>query len=201
MPNAPVLIVSVRRYNPYEFWGCLGVLQQREIPYILSSTHNYVWSERDRKEVINTIPLEAIDASLPFRGLMIVSGNPSDTRALWFDKQLKALVVDSRSTPIAAICAAAPCVRYIAKGKRVATYPLVEAKSLIKDSGGLLSTESIVVDPPIVTAEHQMRTVQWANAFCDLLQGQSTNINIIDSGFSPRGKPRRLPLELRHRVE
>jgi putative intracellular protease/amidase len=109
---------------------------------------------------------------------------------------VRRLVEKHRDVPLAAICTAVPSIRYALKDIRVSFFPLVEARSLLNDAGAVLTTLSLCVDKNVVTAENQSRAKEWAIHFCDLLEGKKTEFHLIDSGFVPKGRPRRLPPEL-----
>jgi putative intracellular protease/amidase len=169
----------------------LAALQDRGHEYELVSSDTVIVDEKGRKAFRIKRTWNDVDPDEVFDGIAVVSGHPGDTGKLWKDTKVHRLVASMNGSPVAAICAAVPSIRGIAEGHKVAAYPLVEAKRLLRDAGAIVTTLSICVDGKLVTAEHQGRAKQWANYFCDLLEGIDVDFPYVDSGYSPTGKPRR----------
>jgi len=128
-----------------------------------------------------------------FDGLMIVSGNMKDTEAYWTDPRVLKLVdrAGELDKAIAAICCSVPTIRNVANGKKVSFFPLVRSRHLLKDAGAILQTVAMTVDGKLVTAEHQMATQIWAEAYVKVLNGEDPGNGLVDSGFVPRGRERK----------
>jgi len=195
-----VLVCTVRRYNGHELWQGLATLLERGHTFEITSTAEVIMDELSGKanRVSRTWDEVALDEE--FDGLMIVSGNPKDTANLWVDDKIRQLVEAYGAKPVAAICAAVPAIRYVASGKRVAFYPLIRSRQLLGDAGAVLTHLSVCVDQNLVTAESQARSVEWANYFCDLLEGIVPEFSLIDSGYRPLGKPYRRLKEIRNLI-
>lgn len=191
---AHVLIVVARRYNGHELWTTLGTLRHRGHSVEVISTSHLIADEVTGKT--NTIKrlLDDVPNIDDFDAIMFVSGNMKDTEAYWHDKRTLSYVDQAvkRDMPVAAICCSVPTIRKAARGKRVSFFPLIRSGELLSHEGALLQTVSLSVDGHLVTAENQMVTQMWAEAFCDVLDGVDPNIHLIDSGFTP-GKRMRKP--------
>jgi len=195
-----VLVICARRYNGHELWTALGVMQKQGHTFEVVSTSTTIMDELTLRP--NTIErtinqVQAIDM-FDFDALMIVSGNMDDTEAYWTNDHVQSIVkhFGASDKPVAAICCSAPTVAPIAKGKRVSFYPLVRSRQRLKQAGALLQTVAISVDGKLVTAEHQMATEMWAEEFCNVLAGKPPIYVFEDSGFVPRGRPRRMAPEI-----
>lgn len=198
MPNKPrILVVCARRYNGHELWTALGVMQESGLDFEVVSQAVYIEDEvTGQQNVINRtvyqVPLEELQQ---FDGLMIVSGNMSDTEAYWKDKHVLDMVklMNDRVAPIAAICCSVPTIREAATGKKVSAFPLIRSKELLSRAGALYQTVALTVDQNLATAEHQMATQMWAEAYCRLVKGEEPLPPLIDSGYMPKGRSIRTP--------
>jgi hypothetical protein len=143
------------------------------------------------QRVLNDITAD--DLREDFDGLMIVSGNMADTEAYWKDPKVLSLVhtAHEMGVPLAAICCSVPTIRDAAEGKKVSFFPLIRSRQLLSDAGAILQTVACTVDEPLVTAEHQMATQMWANAFSDIMLGRPHSVKLVDSGYMPKGRPRK----------
>jgi putative intracellular protease/amidase len=177
-----VLVVCARRYNGHELWTALGVMQERG--------HEF--------EVVSTDKTIKDELTLRPDAIMIVSGNMKDTEAYWDDKTVLKLISDINQDDgvVAAICCSVPTIRQVANGKQVSFYPLVRSRERLRDAGAILKTVALTVDGRLVTAEHQMATQMWAEEFCNVLEGLPPEYNLQDSGYVPKGRPRRITPEL-----
>jgi len=199
-----VLVVCARRYNGHELWTALGVMQRA------GHTFEVISSDTDIEDEVtgqrNTIErtIHDVDPSEmeSFDGLMIVSGNMADTEAYWSNKTVLGYVdaAEADQKQIAAVCCSVPTVRYAAKGKKVSFFPLVRSRQILKEAGAILQTVALTVDQNLATAEHQMATQMWANAFSKMLNGEDPEVNLVDSGYIPRGRPRK-PIEGMNKVQ
>lgn len=190
---AHVLVVVARRYNGHELWGALTVLQSRGHTFELVSTDttlaNEVTYEHNRIEkTFDDVP--SVD---PFDALMFISGNMDDTELYWHHPKALEYVdqAHERQIPLAAICCSVPTIRKAAKGRRVSYFPLIRSRKLLEGEGAILQNVSISVDGPLVTAEHQMATEMWAEAFCEVLEGNDPDLGLEDSGYTPKGRERK----------
>ena len=187
-----VLVICARRYNGHELWTALGVLQQAGIDFDVASTSKIIADELTRQP--NTIELIVGDITNleGYDGLMFVSGDMGDTEAYWHDTHIQKLVgLVPDDMPVAAICCSVPTIRLLARDKKVSFFPLIRSRMLLEDAGAILSTISISVDGNLVTAEHQMATQTWAALFVQVLEGETADPELRDSGYVPEGKTER----------
>lgn len=195
-----VLVVVSRRYNGHELWTALGVMQERghEAEVISTSTliSDEVTGQRNRiaKTLDDVRSLEGYDA------LMFISGNMSDTEAYWDDPRTQAYVAEAQAKkmPLAAICCSVPTIRSAAAGKKVSFFPLVRSRDRLTKAGAILQTVAVTVDDKLVTAEHQMATQMWAEAFCDVMEGKQSSVQLHDSGYTLPGRLARPDPDLQH---
>ena len=192
-----VLVVCARQYNGHELWTALGILQERGHTFEVISTDYYIQDEVTfQPNVIERIipEVDADELGTKFDGLMIVSGNMADTEAYWDDPKVQSYVTRAGELdiPVAAICCSVPTIASISEGKRVSFFPLVRSRVRLLDAGALLQTVAMTVDGNLVTAEHQMASQIWAEAFSDVLDGKPyQGIELVDSGYVPKGNLRK----------
>ena len=186
-----VLVIVARRYNGHELWTALGVMQEAGIEFdVVSRTKNIVDEVTRQPNTIEMV-LEDVTSLDGYDGLMFVSGNMDDTESHWHDPHIQSLVEMAADMPVAAICCSVPIIRGLVSGKKVSFFPLVRSKILLEEAGAILSTVSISVDGNLVTAEHQMASQVWSEQFVKVLEGEPTDPNLVDSGFTPEGKTER----------
>jgi len=191
-----VLVVCARRYNGHELWTFLGVLQEAEIDFEVISTATLIEDEITYQPNLIDRTLDDVESVKGFDGLAFVSGNMKDTEAYWDDPRALRYVRQAirANIPIAAICCSVPTVRAATYGKKVSYFPLLRSTELLERAGALCQTISITVDDKLVTAEHQMATQTWAEAYVRVLNGDlDVDLGLRDSGFIPGGKGRRKP--------
>ena len=191
-----VLVVCARRYNGHELWTFLGVLQEAEIDFEVVSTATLIEDEITYQPNLIDRTLDDVEDITGFDGLAFVSGNMKDTEAYWDDPRTLRYVRQAvdMNIPIAAICCSVPTVRHAASGKKVSYFPLQRSTEILEKAGALCQTISITVDGKLVTAEHQMATQTWAEAYVRVLNGDlNVDLGLRDSGFVPGGKGRRKP--------
>lgn len=186
-----VLVLTVSKFNGHELWVGLGHLVKRDHEFVLASTADVLVDETTGKYTRSQVLFDDLESFDEYDGLMVVSGDPKETGKLWTNPKIEQIVNEFSERPVAAICAAVPAIRSITEGKRVAFYPLVRARQLLRDSGAILTTLSLCVDGNLVTAESQARSMDWAEYFCDMLEGKEINFELKDSGHLPMGRPRR----------
>ncbi len=187
-----VLVVCAQRYNGHELWTALGVMQEAGLEFEVVSTRTLIADEVTR--VPNTIERTLDDLEdEEFDGLMFISGNMGDTEAYWKDTRTLDLVHQAviYKKPIAAICCSVPTIREAARGRKVSFFPLVRSRELLVRAGAIPHNISITADGDLVTAEHQMGTQVWAEAFVEVLNGRTPILELEESGFSPEGKTQR----------
>lgn len=196
-----VLVVCARRYNGHELWTALDVMQDRGHTFEVVSTDRIIRDELTLQP--NSIErlvydVQVQDAVEQFDGIMIVSGNMSDTEAYWSDNHVLALIqaFADADKAIAAICCSVPTIRGVARGKRVSFFPLLRSRDALRNAGAILTTVTLTVDGKLVTAEHQMATQMWAEEYCNVLEGLPPQYTFHDSGYTPKGRPRRPPKEV-----
>lgn len=190
-----VLVICAKQYNGHELWTALGIMQRRGIEFEVVSTQREIKDEISfqpniiDRTVGDLLPNEMFD----FDGIMIVSGNMKDTEAYWRDERVlnQIRMADQMGKAIAAICCSVPTIREVAKGKRVSFFPLIRSRMLLEEAGAVLTTVAVSVDGRLVTAEHQMATQLWATAFSNILEGKPDGVNLVDSGFTPKGRERK----------
>lgn len=189
-----VLVVCAQKYNGHELWTALGVLQSRGHTFDLISTKTIIRDEITLKpnRIEQTIADVTYDTER-YDGLMIVSGNMQDTELYWKHPKVLSYVetANGEDQPIAAICCSVPTIRHAAKGKKVSFFPLVRSVDLLTRAGAVLQTVAMTRDQNLVTAEHQMATEVWVTEFCNMLEGLDQSNFFHDSGFVPRGRPRK----------
>ena len=189
-----VLVICARQYNGHELWTALGVMQQFGHTFEVVSTSIYIEDEvTHQRNVIERTLDSNIYISEGFDGLMIVSGNMADTEAYWTDPRVQAIVkeADACFIPVAAICCSVPTIAPIAKGKKVSYFPLIRSRQRLEDHGAICQTVACTVDGNLVTAEHQMASQMWAEAFSRVLNGETVELGLVDSGYMPKGRERR----------
>jgi putative intracellular protease/amidase len=170
-------------------------MQERGIDFEVVSTETTVFDEVTYQA--NTIARTINDVDLAeledFDGLMIVSGNMADTELYWKHEKVLEFVrlTDKQEKPIAAICCSVPTIREAARDKKVSFFPLVRSRQLLSNAGAILQTVALTVDGRLVTAEHQMASQMWANAFSDVLLGVDPDVRLVDSGYVPKGRERK----------
>ena len=186
-----VLVIVARRYNGHELWTALGVMQEAGIEFDVVSRSKNIVDEVTRQPNTIEMVLEDVTNLDGYDGLMFVSGNMDDTESHWHDPHIQSLVAMASDMPVAAICCSVPIIRSLADGKKVSFFPLVRSKIILEEAGAIPQTVSITVDGNLVTAEHQMASQVWSEQFVKVLEGEPTDPNLVDSGFTPQGKTER----------
>jgi putative intracellular protease/amidase len=200
-----VLVTCAQRYNGHELWTALGVITKRGYEFEVVSQDTTIRDEITlRPNVIERVVYDVgtVELTDRFDAMMVVSGNMDDTERYWHDDHVLSLVdkVEELERPLAAICCSVPTVRFAAKGKRVSFFPLIRSKKLLQQAGAILNSVSITADQNLITAEHQMSSQRWANAFCDMLDGNEPNVGLFPSDFPDPSRERR-PIEAVERLK
>jgi len=193
-----VLVVCARRYNGHELWTALGVMQEAGLEFEVVSQAKYIEDEVTGQPNVLERKVWDVDPSemtSKFGALMLVSGNMGDTEAYWKDNHVLGLVEAANAPlqPIAAICCSVPTIRNAARGKAVSFFPLIRSRELLTRAGAILRTVAWTVDQNLVTAEHQMATQMWAEAFVGMIYGREPPKPLHDSGYVPKGRLVRTP--------
>jgi putative intracellular protease/amidase len=190
---AHVLVVVAQHFNGHELWTSLGVIQRAGHTFEVVSTDVHISDEVTGKRALIKRTLKDVPSLEGFDALMFVSGNMADTELYWSLKGPLSYVREalSKDLPIAAICCSVPTIREAAKGKRVSFFPLIRSRKLLVDAGAIPSSVSLSVDGKLVTAEHQMMSQMWAEAFAEVLSGRNPTITLVDSKYTPRGNERK----------
>jgi len=200
-----VLIVCAKRYNGHELWTLLKRLRVHDVAFEVVSQETLIRDELTLQP--NTIARTVYEVSPDemdlFDGICVVSGNMADTEAYWTDEAVITLLkrAQSQKKVIAAICCSVPTLAPVAKGVRVAPFPLVRNRHRLLRFGAILEKVSICVDEEhrTVTAENQMMTHLWADNIVKILKGQEITLKFSQSSYADsfRGKtPKRLPKEI-----
>ena len=71
-------------------------------------------------------------------------------------------------------------------------FPLVKSRDILTLAGAILQEVGLTVDQNLVTAENEMMSRPWAEAFRDMLLGKQPFVpELIPSGHHPKRIPRR----------
>ncbi len=188
-----VLVVCAQRYNGHELWTFLGVLQEAGIEFEIVSTATLIEDEITYQPNIIGKTLDDVKNIDDFDGLAFISGNMKDTEKYWDHPQTLDYVrqAKGRDIPIAAICCSVPTVRHAALGKKVSYFPLMRSTERLVKAGAIPQTVSITVDGNLVTAENQMGTQMWAEAFVHVLNGEEVDLGLVDTHWMPGGRDKR----------
>lgn len=179
-----ILVITPRRYNWREMFYSLKVPKRRGYKTEVVSTHLIVQDEKsgDRFQVDGLLP--DVNPS-DYEGLLIVSGHPGDTSALWRDSDVKRLVeaFDKADLPIASICASVPSIRYaLSPGDRVSVYPMIQTRECLAEVGALPADVTVTVLGNVATASFEVCAEILYDAFCDMLEGKTPVINLAPVG-------------------
>lgn len=195
-----VLVICAKRYNGHELWTLLGTLQERGHTFEVVSQETLIRDELTLQPntLERTVYQVTSDETPQFDGVSVVSGNMKDTEAYWSDKHVIDLLTSFRQKDkvISAICCSVPTLAPICNGVKVSYFPLVRARHRLIHYGAVLQPVSLTVDQGVVTAENQMMTWMWGTEICNLLEGLPQQYVLHDSGYVPKGRPRRLPPEI-----
>lgn len=196
-----VLVICARRYNGHELWTLLGVLKQRGFKFEVVSTANIIKDELTFKpNIVDRLVYDVTpDSIVDFEAVCVVSGNMADTEAYWTDKHVQSLLERGRKEDkvIAAICCSVPTLAPVVRDVKVSFFPLVRSRQRLQNHGAVLQTVSLTVDQRTVTAENQMITQMWAEEICNMLEGVPQQTVLVDSGFTPKGRERKMPKDVR----
>lgn len=189
------LVLTTPEYNRVELFGTMQVLKARGFEFELTSSRKIIKDEDTEtyhsvERLITDITLEE---ALQFDCFIVTSGAPNQCKPFWTNSHVQRLVkgfFDSNK-PLGGICMAAPTVASVARGKKVSTFPIIEARQFFTDRGATVQTLTLSIDPPLVTCENQWGTEMWVTSICDLVEGKEPQIKLVDSKFNPVGRPRK----------
>jgi putative intracellular protease/amidase len=170
----------------------MKVLKDRGMQVTVSSYEPVIFGEMNHTAHNIKVLWNDLDIT-QFDGMMVVGGNPLATKWLWEDPQLRRFVetMAHANKPCAGICGGVAMMRYACKGKKVTFYPIRQAREALMEVGAIPVHVSIVRDGNVLTGEHRLIAEQWANEFCNMLEGKPTNIVEEDqTPFRPKSKPR-----------
>lgn len=195
-----VLVICSKRYNGHELWTLLGMLQNAGHTFEVVSTEPIIRDELTLRPnkidhlVTDILPRDVGD----FSGISVVSGNMEDTEAYWTDPHVGMLLQEFRvrDKVISAICCSVPTLGPIIRGIKVSFFPLVRSRLRLEKFGAILRNVSLTVDKKTITAENQMITEMWAEEIIQCLANKDPLYSFVDSGYVPKGRPRRMPQEV-----
>ncbi len=205
-----LLVICAQRYNGHELWTLLGVLQQRGHPFeVVSTPVDLIIRDeltlRPNKIKRTVYQIDPKIESENFDAVVVVSGNMSDTEAYWTDPHVQAILAAFKEIgkPVSAICCSVPTLAPVATGAKVSFFPLVRSRQRLRDYGAILMNVSLTVDTDhkMITAENQMITQMWAEEICNMLEGKPPQYVLKDSGFVPKGRERKMDLDVRKSID
>lgn len=176
--SSHVLVLVAQTFNSHEFWVALGILRQRGHKVTVASTDYIITDDVSGEQNRSKFLISDIKEIDTFDALMVISGDWANIEEYWHEPKTQKIVKQFHTAekPIAAICRAVTTIRRAAKGKRVSFFPLVRSRELLEKAGAILCSTSVTVDGNLVTAEHQMATQMWAEAFCAVLEKKTPEI-------------------------
>jgi putative intracellular protease/amidase len=198
-PTPELLVICARRYNGHELWTALGIFQGRGHTFEVVSTDTTIKDELTFQPNILSRRVYDVHPSeiALLKGVVVVSGNMKDTEAYWTDDHVQDLIKEARSLDkvVAAICCSVPTLAGVVKDVPVSFFPLLRSRRRLTEGGAIFTNVALTVSPKhrIATAEHQMATQMWATEICNLLEGLPPSYTFTDSGYTPKGRPRRMP--------
>jgi putative intracellular protease/amidase len=138
-----------------------------------------------------------------FKGVAVVSGNMKDTEAYWTDTHVERILhaFKRQDKVIGAICCSVPTLAPVATNTKVSFFPLVRSRHRLQLFGAILQTVSLTVDKKVITAENQMISQMWGEEICNAIEGKPPQFTLTDSGYSPKGRPRRLHPEIQSAID
>lgn len=204
---ANVLVICAKRYNGHELWTLLGILQERGHAFEVVSQSTLIRDELTLQPntIRRNVYMIGPEDCNKFDAVCIVSGNMEDTEAYWTDEHVGDIIIHFRAAKkvVAAICCSVPTIGPVAEGAVVSYFPLVRSRHRLQKYKAILSNVSLSVDTKhrIVTAENQMLTQQWAEEISNMLEGLPPEYIFQESGFTPKGSPRRMPAEVQEMID
>ncbi|KKN55902.1 hypothetical protein LCGC14_0577450 [marine sediment metagenome] len=185
-PRRKALVVTASLYNETELFTILRKLAAADIDWDIVARRRVIRAEKgntDEFEVdylLREFDPKTLDQ---YCAVIFTSGETSETRHMWFSQEIKEIAerASEQEIPIGAVCCAAPCVRYIAKDRRVTGFPLHEILTLFKSAGAHITGRSVEVDGTLVTAEAEIQVLDWMNAIIDLTNGRQPTLSSDDA--------------------
>lgn len=189
------LVLTTPEYNYIELFGTMRVLKSRGFDFELTSSRKIIKNEESPtyNSVRRTVDQITILELAEYDCFIVTSGAPNQCKPFWTDKHVQSFVryFFEHDKPLGGICMAAPTVASVSEGKHVSTFPIIEARQFFTDRGATISNITISIDPPLVTCENQWGTEMWVNAICDLAQGKTPQLKLVESNFRPKGGERK----------
>jgi len=102
---------------------------------------------------------------------------------------------------LSAICCSVPTLAPHVSGVKVSYFPLVRSGRRLSKFGAVLQSVSLTVDANVVTAENQMISQMWAEEICNLLEGKPPTYHLTNSGYVPKGRPRRMDKDVQKAID
>ncbi len=181
MKSRKALVVTASVYNRTELFTILRKLKAADISWDIVARRKVIRAERGSEdEFAVDYTLEGFDRTSldQYCAVIYTSGQTAETRHMWFSPDIKEITKQAfeRDIPVAAVCCAAPCVRYVAKDKRVTGFPLHEILTLFKQEGAQITGRSVEVDGNLVTAEAEIQVLDWMNAILAVVNGKQPDL-------------------------
>ncbi len=184
--KSKALVVTASSYNRTELFTILRKLHAADIDWDIVARRSVIQAEKGNEDKFTAdYTLEGFDPSTidQYCAVIFTSGETSETRHMWFSPVIKEIAEQAaaQGIPTGAVCCAAPCVRYISKGKRVTGFPLHEILTLFKAEGAHITGRSVEVDGNLVTAEAEIQVLDWMNAIIALINGDQPVLSPDDA--------------------
>lgn len=181
MTNRKALVITASVYNRTELFTILRKLKAVDIDWDIVARRRVIRAERgseDEFAVDHT--LEEFDRTTldQYCAVIYTSGQTAETRHMWFSPDIKEITEQAfaKDIPVAAVCCAAPCVRYISQDRRVTGFPLHEILTLFKQEGAQITGRSVEVDGNLITAEAEIQVLDWMNAIIAVVNGKEPEL-------------------------
>lgn len=186
MQSRKALVVTASVYNQTELFTILRKLGAADIDWDIVARRKVIRAERGSDDEFTAdFTLREFDPKTldQYCAVIYTSGQTAETRHMWFSPEIKEITeqASKQEIPVGAVCCAAPCVRYIAKGRRVTGFPLHEILTLFKAAGAQITGRSVEVDGTLVTAEAEIQVLDWMNAILALVNGEEPKLSANDA--------------------
>jgi putative intracellular protease/amidase len=173
------LLVVASEFNGIELFGALKVLRREGAEWTIASrnirisdedTHEYFSANITIDDMLSDLKEPLADYDM----LFLVGGETADVMWMWVSPQIEHIVrkMYEDGKVVAATCRAAPCIRYVARGKRVTGFPVVDVLDYLRSAGGHITGQSLECDGRVVTAEAPALTEYWAQAVVNIFRGE-----------------------------
>jgi len=186
------LVFIPEEYNGLELFGLVRTLRDEGISSSVIArrktcedevTHDWINVHYTIYELMDkfTIP----ELMKEYDAFIVSSGAFNYTLKSWTDKDVRTLVKAffKEGKTIGAICVGVPSIQDVVKGKKIACWPLVQEKELLRRAGAILTGRSVVRDGNVCTAEHQMATHNWGLAIASSIKGEEWKDPMVEKIF------------------